>query len=269
MKKRDVTLLLNFVILNNNKNKFDANTYFKDDENVKSIIFYVSIVDMENPIFSKILKYLSEKNKNVPKLMISLSEFASENIAVFSYLIRYHKEYRCWGLTIDERNYDHLDIKQSLVWLAEQDVLTELNLNTHILTLPSLPCNQFLKCPHLERFYMGREFKDISVFFENYTVQSYFDESNLYVRDKRIVNIMKRNQNLRQLARKCSLTLMMIRKFHYSLFSPLDKNVVKIIARFLYEQRYETIHLKTLSISTSGETKFEDKKSLEIVETLL
>ena len=269
MNKRDVNLLINYIIHNGDKNKFECDTYFKGDENVKSIVFYVSIADMENPIFSKILNYLVAKN-NVPKLMISLSESARENITLFSYLIQKHKEYRRWGITIDERNYDYIDINQSLVWLSEQDALSELNLNTHILTFsPSLASNQLLKSPHLERFYMGREFKDISAFFENYTVQSYFDESNLFVRDKRILKIMDRNQKLRQIARKCSLSLMMIRKFRRSLFSPLDKNVVKIIAMFLYEQRYEPIHLKTLSVSTSWEMKFQEKKSLEEVETLL
>ena len=215
---------------------------------------------MENSLFSKFLKYVSGKNfRNMPKLMLSLSyESVTENITMFSYLMKNHKEYRCWALTVDERNHQGLDINQILIWLSEQDVLTELNLNTHIFTIPCININEILSNSyHLERFYIGRNIKDITPFLNNYTVQSY-DNSFTSYSDTRTSNIAKRNRNLREIARKSSLTLMMVRKFSRSLLSPLDKNVVKIIAELLYEQRYEPNHLKTLSVTTSLQMKSKD-----------
>jgi hypothetical protein len=261
-------LVLNYIINNNDIKKFDCDKFFKDTESVDGIVLYVEAWDMENPLFSKILKYVSEKIFDNTKLMISLSNSATENIAVFSYLIKNHKEYRNWGLTIDEQQYDYININQSLTWLSEQDALTELNLKTYITTLPCIASDQFLlNSPHLERFYIGWYTKDMTRMLNNYTIQSYFASSS--IPDKIILNISKRNNDLREIAKKCSLTLMMIRKFHRTLLSPLDKNVVKIISKFLYEQRYEPVHLKTLSISTSWEMKPESRFTLEEIEKLL
>jgi hypothetical protein len=260
-------LVLNYIINNNDIKKFDCDKFFKDTESVDGIVLYVEAWDMETPLFSKILKYVSEKIFDNTNLMISLSNSATENIAVFSYLIKNHKEYRNWGLTIDEQQYDYININQSLTWLSEQDALTELNLRTHIATMPCIASDQFLlNSHHLERFYIGWYSKDMTQMLNNYTIQSYSSSSTTPY--KTILNIEKRNQNLRKIVRKCSLTLM-IRKFHNTLLSPLDRNVVKIIAKFLYEQRYEPAHLKTLSINTSWEMKPESRFTLEEIETLL
>ena len=223
-----------------------------------------SIEDIKNPVFSEILKRISDKKRDL-KLIICLSESTTENITVLNYLIKNHKEYRYWQLHVDEREY--LNMTQTLIWLAEQDALTELDIQS-ALTLcassGSLVIREILsKSHHLEKFHISSRDEYAALYRENYTIQSYFSSFFPFV------EITDRNRRLRQIARKCSLTLMMIRKFRYSLFSPLDKNVVRIIARLLYEQRFEPNHLKTLSISTSWEMKFQEKKSLEEVETLL
>jgi hypothetical protein len=253
MKKQKIGLHLNFIVENNDKNNFNCEKFFKDTESVDDVIFYVDISIIKNVLFSKILKYVSEKNFNNTKLTIYLNNSVSENIEVFSYLIKNHKEYRNWSLTIDTQvyKYDYIDITRSLVWLSEKDALTELNLNTDISIIPSLAMDNFLlNSHHLERFHIdwGSErgiskrmhidqFTIISKMSSNYTIQLY---SSSYL-DKHILKIQKRNNDLRKIVQKCSLTLIMIRKFHRTLLSPLDKNVVKIIARFLYEQRYERL----------------------------
>jgi hypothetical protein len=247
MKEQNITLVLNFIIENNDK--FECDEFFKNTESVDGIIFYVDISIIKNVLFSKILKYVSEKFSNNIKLTISLSNSVTENITVFSYLIKNHKEYRNWSLTIDRQvyKYDDIDITQSLVWLSEKDALTELNLNTDISIIPSLAMDNFLlNSHHLERFHIDR-FTIISKMSSNYTIQLYSSSSL----DKNIFHIQTRNNDLRKIVQKCILTLMMIRKFHRTLLSPLDKNVVKIIARFLYEQRYEPAHLKALFINAS------------------
>ena len=148
---------------------------------------------------------------------------------------------------------------QTLIWIAEQDALTELDIRAALTACPSsdsLVIREILsKSHHLEKFHISSSTQYAHLYRENYTIQSYYSSF-------RFLEITDRNRRLRQIARICSLTLMMIRKFRSSLFSPLDKNVVKIIAKLLYEQRYEPIHLKNLSIATSWELNCETLETL-------
>lgn len=72
----------------------------------------------------------------------------------------------------------------------------------------------------------------------NYTVTNYtINVKNITTYDF-LKTIAERNHYIREIIRSSALTLLLIRKFRRSMLDPIDKNVILIISKLIYEQIY-------------------------------